>query len=75
MNFLSERTYSYGKGIENETGTFVEREGIEKGVLHHFSDRKEIAKLLREFRTVDLKLVERKIEGKLRSRWIATAWI
>jgi ubiquinone/menaquinone biosynthesis C-methylase UbiE len=75
MNFLSERTYSYGKGIEIETGTFVEREGIEKGVLHHFSDRKEIERLLREFRTVDLKLVERKVEGKLRSRWIATAWI
>jgi hypothetical protein len=50
MNFLSERTCSYGKGIEIEIGTFVEREGIENGVLHHFSDREEIEAFLEEFR-------------------------
>jgi ubiquinone/menaquinone biosynthesis C-methylase UbiE len=75
INFLSKRTHSHGKGVEIETGTFVEREGVEKGVLHHFSDREEVERLLKEFRTVDLKLVEREVEGKLRSRWMATAWM
>jgi len=73
LNFLSERTYSHGKGIEIEKGTFIEQEGVEKGVLHHFSDREEIEGLLKEFRTVDLKLIEREVEGKPRSRWVATA--
>jgi ubiquinone/menaquinone biosynthesis C-methylase UbiE len=75
MNFLSERTYSYGKGVEIEIGTFVEREGVEKGVLHHFSGREEIERLLKEFGTVNLEFIEREVEGKLRSRWIATAWM
>lgn len=75
MNFLSERTYSCGKGTEIENGTFVELEGIEKGVLHHFSGREEIEALLAEFSRIDVKLMEKEVEGKLRSRWIVTAWM
>jgi len=39
INFLSKRTYSYGKGTEVEENTFIEQEGVEKGVLHHFTDK------------------------------------
>ena len=73
MNFLSKRTYSYGRGTRIEEGTFVEQEGIEKGVLHHFTDREEIEHLFKNFKIIDSKLREEEVEGKLRSRWIVTA--
>jgi hypothetical protein len=73
MNFLSKRTYSYGKGTEVEQDTFVEQEGAERGVLHHFTDRQEIEHLFSRFQIVDLRLAEKEVEGKLRSRWIVTA--
>lgn len=73
INFLSKRTYSYGKGAEVEENTFIEQEGVEKGVLHHFTDKEEIKNLFKIFKIVDLKLAEGEVEGKLRSRWILTA--
>jgi tRNA (uracil-5-)-methyltransferase TRM9 len=73
MNFLSKRTYSYGKGTMIEEDTFVEQEGVEKSVVHHFTDREELERLLRRFQTIDLKLAETEVDGKLRSRWIITA--
>lgn len=73
MNFLSNRTYSYGKGTQVEEGTFVEQGGAERGVLHHFTDREEIEHLFSRFQIIDLRLAEKEVEGKLRSRWIVTA--
>jgi ubiquinone/menaquinone biosynthesis C-methylase UbiE len=73
MNFLSKRTYSYKKGTKVEKDTFVEQEGIEKGVLHHFTDKEEIERLFENFEIIDLKLREKEVEGKLRSRWIVIA--
>jgi cyclopropane fatty-acyl-phospholipid synthase-like methyltransferase len=73
VNFLTKRTYSYGKGTKVEKDTFVEQGGTESGVLHHFSDEEEIKRILSKFKIANLKLVERKFEGKLRSRWIALA--
>jgi ubiquinone/menaquinone biosynthesis C-methylase UbiE len=73
MNFLSKRTYSYGKGVKVEESTFMEDEGVEKGILHHFADKGEIERLLKNFKFVDLKLKEKEVDGKLRSRWIVTA--
>jgi ubiquinone/menaquinone biosynthesis C-methylase UbiE len=73
MNFLSKRTYSCGKGVRVEGGTFMEQEGVEKGVLHHFVDREEIESLLGSFKIVDLKMKESEVDGKLRSRWIVLA--
>jgi ubiquinone/menaquinone biosynthesis C-methylase UbiE len=75
MNFLSKRTYSYRKGVAVEKDTFMEEEGVEKGVLHHFVDREEIERLLSNFKIVDLKLKEGRVDGKLRSRWIAIAMV
>jgi len=75
MNFLSKRTYIYGKGAEVEENTFVEQEGAEKGVLHHFSDKEEIERLFKNFKIIDLKLSEREVEGKLQSRWILVAMV
>jgi ubiquinone/menaquinone biosynthesis C-methylase UbiE len=72
VDFLSKRTYSHGKGTEVEKNTFVETEGHERGVLHHFVDRQEIKVLLSGFKIVDVELKEQKIDGKLRSRWIVT---
>jgi len=73
VNFLSERTYSYGKGLKIEENTFIEQEGAEKGIVHHFADREEIVHLFEDFETVNLELNETEVEGKLRSRWIVTA--
>lgn len=73
VNFLSKRTYSYGKGEKVEQDTFVEQEGIEKGVLHHFADRRQINQLFQKFEILDLKLAEKRRDGKIRSRWVLTA--
>ncbi len=73
VNFLSKRTYSYGKGVEVEENTFVEQEGAERGVLHHFTDEEELKHLFADFKIVELRLTERKVEGKLRSRLILVA--
>jgi len=73
INFLSKRTYSYGKGIEVEENTFVEEEGVERGVLHYFAGKEEIQHLFKNFKIASLELSEKEVEGKLRSRWIITA--
>jgi ubiquinone/menaquinone biosynthesis C-methylase UbiE len=75
INFLSKRTYSYGKGIKVEENTFIEEEGVERGVFHYFAGKEEIERLFRNFETVSLELSEKEVEGKLRSRWIITATI
>jgi len=75
INFLSKRTYSYGKGAKVEENTFIEQEGIEKEVLHHFTDEEEIKRLFKNFEIVNLKLSEKRVEGKLRSRWIIIATV
>lgn len=73
INFLSKRTYSYGKGLKVEDDTFMEQEGVEKGVLHHFADEEEIKRLFKDFKILNLGLKEKEVEGKLRSRWILVA--
>jgi ubiquinone/menaquinone biosynthesis C-methylase UbiE len=73
VNFLSKRTYSCGKGVAVEESTFGEQEGAERGVLHHFTDEREIEHLLKSFKITNVKLSEKEVEGKLRSRWVVTA--
>lgn len=70
VNFLSNRTYSYGRGVKVGKNTFVEQEGFEKGVMHHFVDEKEIRSFFRKLSILSLKLSERDVEGKFQSRWI-----
>jgi cyclopropane fatty-acyl-phospholipid synthase-like methyltransferase len=73
VNFLSKRTYIYGKGAKVEENTFIRQEGPERGVLHHFTDIEEIRNLFKNFKIVDLRLFEKEVEGKLTSRWILIA--
>ncbi|MEM3442660.1 MAG: class I SAM-dependent methyltransferase [Candidatus Bathyarchaeia archaeon] len=73
VDFMSKRTFKYGKGIKVEENTFVEQEGIERGVLHHFIDEEEIKHLFKSFRILKLELVEREVDGKLQSRWVLIA--
>jgi ubiquinone/menaquinone biosynthesis C-methylase UbiE len=75
INRLSKRTYRYGKGEKVEEDTFVDQEGTEKGVIHHFTDEGEIRHLFKDFHIINLELWEKEIEGKLSSRWILTATI
>jgi ubiquinone/menaquinone biosynthesis C-methylase UbiE len=75
IDFLSKRTCSYGSGGEVERNTFIEQDGPEKGVLHHFTDKKELQGLFEAFKTVNIKLQEREVNGKLRSRWTVTAMV
>jgi len=73
INFLSKQTHSYGMGKEVEKNTFAREDGVEKGILHHFTDEEEIRRLFKDFKIVNLELKERKIDGALRSRWILIA--
>jgi ubiquinone/menaquinone biosynthesis C-methylase UbiE len=74
VNFQSKRSGMYGNGIELEKDTFIRENGPEKGVIHHFTDKEEVAKLLEEFRNVNTKLHEQKSpDGYLQSRLIVTA--
>jgi ubiquinone/menaquinone biosynthesis C-methylase UbiE len=73
IDFLSKDTYSYGKGVRVEGGTFMEHEGHERGVTHHYADEQELKQLFRDFGNVRLSLRERVVDGNLRSRWVVTA--
>ena len=73
-NFHSKRSSMYGKGVKAEKDTFIRQNGPEKGVIHHFTDKEEIAKLLKDFKNVNIKLRERKsADGYLQSRLIVIA--
>ncbi len=69
VNFHSRRSHRYGKGIKVEENTFMDKNGPEKGVLHHFVDEDELKQLFRKFRIVKKRLNERMVKGYLRSRW------
>jgi len=71
-NFHSRRSSKYGKGIEVEENTFMQENGPEKGVLHHFFDENELRALLGHFR-VDFEVREKKVDSYLRSRFIVLA--
>jgi len=71
-NFHSKRSSKYGKGIEVEENTFMQENGPEKGVLHHFFDENELRALLGHFR-VDFEVREKKVDSYLRSRFIVLA--
>jgi len=73
VNFQSKRSGMYGKGAKIEEGTFIQPDGPEKGVIHHFTDREEIETLLRDFKIVNMELREGKVGDYLRSRWAVTA--
>jgi len=74
INFQSKRSHKYRKGVRIEKDTFADRNGPEKGVIHHFSDEEEIMKLLKGFKTINIDLRERKsADGYLQSRLIVTA--
>jgi ubiquinone/menaquinone biosynthesis C-methylase UbiE len=73
IDFLSKRTYSYGKGIFVEENTFIEEDGPEKGVIHYFVDRDELQKLFKGFKRLNMEVQEKQVEGKRRSRWIVKA--
>jgi tellurite methyltransferase len=70
VNFLSNKTYSYGRGVKVGKDTFVGQEGAEKGVMHHFVDEREIRSFFRRLTILRLNLSEQSVEGKLQSRWI-----
>jgi tellurite methyltransferase len=70
VNFLSIKTYSYGRGVKVGKDTFVGQEGVEKGVMHHFVDEGEIRSFLRRLTILSLNLTERSVEGKFESRWV-----
>jgi ubiquinone/menaquinone biosynthesis C-methylase UbiE len=74
LNFQSKRSHRYGKGVKVEKDTFIQQNGPEKGVIHHFTDKEEIAELLRDFQNVDIELHERKsADGYFQSRLVVVA--
>jgi len=73
LNFQSKRSSKHGKGTKIEEHTFIQENGPEKGIIHHFVDEDELHELLKGFKTLKIQLEEHKIEEYLQSRWIASA--
>lgn len=72
-DFHSRRSSKYGKGIKVEENTFVQENGPEKGVFHHFVDENEMCELLRSFEIVDIESREKLIDSYRKSRFIVLA--
>jgi ubiquinone/menaquinone biosynthesis C-methylase UbiE len=72
-NFHSKRSSRYGEGIKVEENTFMQENGPEKGVIHHFVDEDELRELLGKFRIVDLDAKEKMVGSYLRSRFVVIA--
>jgi len=67
LNFHTKRSSKHGKGTKMEEDTFVQEDGPEKGIIHHFVDENEIHQLLKGFKILKLQLEEHETEGYLRS--------
>ena len=68
-NFHAKRSSKYRKGIKIEENTFMQENGPERGVLHHFVDENELRELLKDFKIVDLEAKEKMRDGYLRSHF------
>ena len=73
LNFQSKRSSKYGKGTKIEEDTFIQENGPEKGIIHHFVDETEIHELLENFKILELQSEEHEIRGYIRSRWTVLA--
>ena len=69
VNFQSRKSGKCGKGMKVEENTFMQDNGPEKGVLHHFVDEDELRTLLKDFKVVDLEAKEKVIGSYLQSRF------
>jgi len=72
-NFHSKRSSKYGEGMKVEENSFMQENGPEKGVIHHFVDEDELRELLEKFRIVDLDAKENMVGSYLRSRFVVLA--
>jgi len=73
LNFQSKRSGKYGKGTKIEEDTFLQEDGPERGITHHFVDEAEIRELLKRFKVLLLQLEEQEIRGYFQSRWVVLA--
>jgi len=67
LNFHTKHSSKHGKGTQIEENTFIQENGPEKGVIHHFVDENEIHQLLKGFKILKLQIEEHETEGYLRS--------
>ena len=65
VNFLSEECDSYGKGIEDGKGEFIQREENEKVIYCHYNDN-EIEECFMNFEVIykEKRTIKRKLEGE-----------
>jgi len=73
ITFISKRTWKYGIGKKIGKDTFIQDEFPEKGVVHYYSDEKDVKEFLKMFKIIWIKLKEETIEGKRHSHWIVLA--
>jgi len=73
LNFHSKRSSKHGKGTKIEEDTFMQENGPEKGILHHFVNEEEIHELLKGFKILNLQREEHERQGYLRSHLIVLA--
>ena len=73
ITFNSVYSYRFGKGTELEPGTWIPDEGVDQGIVHHFSSFADLASLLEKFKIIRVELDERNSQGQLSSHWVVTA--
>lgn len=73
ITFNSIYSYRFGKGLELEPGTWVPDLGVDKGIPHHFSSFEDLAMLMKEFKVLQVKLLERTEKSQVSSHWVVTA--
>jgi len=73
VNFHSKRSSKFGDGAKVEEDTFMQKNGPEKGILHHFVDENELRELLKRFNIINFEVKEKMIGGYKQSHFIIFA--
>ena len=73
ITFISKRSWKYGLGKELEEGTYVQSEGVEAGIPHHYVDERELREILSGFTVLELRLDEKVVGGRRISHWVVLA--
>lgn len=70
LTLNSTNNIHYGKGIEIERNTFINQKKLDGEHPHHYSDKDEVDRLLRNFKVLCLSEDEEEVGGKLfKDRW------
>ncbi len=69
--FKAPESHRFGQGRQVEPNTFIHDHGPDAGVLHHYSDREEVAGLLAGFAVQRVTYMEQGPQDQLHAWWVA----